>query len=230
MAGETPRLEPVNMMPEKPCDTFRGSEEDIKQRLRKYLEYFNACQRVLDVGCGRGEFLELLRESHISALGIDMNAEMVEICRGKELDVSLAEACDFLRTGEEAFDGIFCSQVIEHMPPLEAQNFLTLCAKRLKPGGVLVLITLNPRNIRVMTNIFWLDLTHQRPYPLMLLEQMLTKRGFEVLTRGDDRDTVTKGKFPQILRWMDIKLSKGIFFSGVDIFIVGKKPRKADST
>ncbi len=193
--------------------------------MRKYLEYFNACQRVLDVGCGRGEFLELLQESHISAHGIDMDAEMVNACRKKGLDVSLAEARDFLRTDGEAFDGIFCSQVIEHMSPQEAQDFLTLCSKRLKTGGVLVLITLNPRNIRVMTNIFWLDLTHQRPYPLMLLEQMLARRGFEILVKGDDRDTATKGKLPQILRWVDKKLSKGIFFSGVDIFIVGKKYR-----
>ena len=204
-------------------DEFRGSETEIKNRLRKYINYFNSCHSVLDIGCGRGEFLELLKENKISATGIDSDMNMVEICSKKVLNVLQVDAFSFLKDKRGAFDGIFCSQVIEHFASQEAISLLDLCQRSLKPGGVLVVITLNPRNIRVVTNIFWLDITHERLYPLRLLEQLLIERDFEIIASGDDLDTTTRGSVRKILRKIDMKLTRGIFFGGVDIFVAARK-------
>ncbi len=202
---------------------FRGPEADIKARLKKYIRYFTSCRRVLDIGCGRGEFLELLRENKISAMGVDSDENMVEICRGKALDVIHDDIFEFLKGRTEVYHGIFCSQVIEHMRSREAMDLLDLCHQALTPEGVLVLITLNPRNIRVVTNIFWLDLTHERLYPLRLLEQLVLERGFEIMELGDDLDTTMQGIIGRFLRKVDIHVTRGIFFSGVDIFVAARK-------
>ncbi len=204
-------------------DTFRGSEAEIKARLRKYLQFFESCRHVLDIGCGRGEFLEILQERGIPALGIDADAEMVETCLQKGLKVRQGKAHAFLKKQGEAYDGIFCSQVIEHFTARNAADLLDLFRDSLEPGGKLVLVTLNPRNIRVVTNIFWMDLTHERLYPLKLLEQLLKERDFEIIASGDDLDTTQTGWLRRALRQIDMKLSRGTFFSGVDIFVAGEK-------
>jgi O-antigen chain-terminating methyltransferase len=204
-------------------DTLRGSEDEIKERLKKYLRYFDGCREVLDIGCGRGEFLELLAEKDVEAVGIDTDPKMVEVCLKKGLTVSRADAHSFLKEDHRLFDGIFCSQVIEHLNPRKAADLLDLCKKRLGQDGVFVLITPNPRNIRVITELFWCDLTHERPYPLRLMVQMLMERGFRILASGDDIDTIGKGGIRKLLRRIDMKVTKGIFFSGEDIFVAAVK-------
>ena len=110
-------------------DTLRGSEGEIKSRLGKYLRYFDGCREVLDIGCGRGEFLELLAEKDVEAVGIDTDPKMVEVCLKKGLTASRADAHSFLKENDRLFDGIFCSQVIEHLDPREATELLDLCKK-----------------------------------------------------------------------------------------------------
>jgi O-antigen chain-terminating methyltransferase len=207
-------------------DPLRGSETEIKKRLKKYLPYFDGCRRVLDIGCGRGEFLELLKERDVQAIGIDTDSEMVKRCLQKGVAAFHVDAHSFLRKTGESFDGIFCSQVMEHLDPDEAIDLLELCEKRLNPGGILIVITPNPRNIRVITELFWCDLTHKRLYPLRLLIQMLEERGFEIAASGDDIDTLGKGIIRRIFRAIDGRITKGIFFSGEDIFIVAFKPAR----
>lgn len=193
-------------------DKFRGSEALIKSRLKKYIKYFDSCRNVLDIGCGRGEFLELLKDRQIPAIGIDSDANMVDICSRKGLKVLQMDAYSFLKDKTGVFDGIFCSQVIEHLDPQDATDLLNFCQKALKPQGILVIITPNPRNINVITETFWLDLTHKRPYPLELLKELLSIIYFEIIASGEDKDTISnnwlKGK---LLYKLDKRLTHGLF-------------------
>jgi len=204
-------------------DEFRGSEILIKDRQRKYIRYFNSCYNVLDIGCGRGEFMELLEENSISATGIDVNEDMVEICHRKGFNVLQVDTHSFLKDKTENYDGIFCSHVIEHIAPQDVLAFLDLCRKALKPQGIFIIITPNPKNLCVITDVFWLDLTHTRPYPLQLLERLLTEIGFKVIASGEDKDTVPKGGWRRrILSKLDRRLTGGLISSGMDNFLVGR--------
>lgn len=204
-------------------DEFRGSEALIKDRQRKYVKYFNSCCNVLDIGCGRGEFMELLEENSISATGIDVNEDMVETCHRKGFNVLQVDTHSFLKDKTENYDGIFCSHVIEHIAPQDALAFLDLCRKALKPQGILIIITPNPKNLCVITEGFWLDLTHTRPYPLQLLERLLTEKGFKVIASGEDQDTVPKGGWRRrVIFRLDRRLTGGLLSSGMDNFVAGR--------
>ena len=145
-------------------DHFRGDEEEIKERQRRYLEYFKGAEQVLDVGCGRGEFLELLREVGIKAKGIDANLDMVLLCQEKGLDVIQGDALDYLEALSDAsLDGIFAAQFIEHLPPNAIVSFVQLCHRKLKPNGVILLETPNPQCLTTMAWGFYLDFSHLWP-------------------------------------------------------------------
>jgi len=144
-------------------DRHRGSEEIIRQRQQKRVTYFSSCRQVLDIGCGRGEFLELLREAKIAAKGIDLSDAAVESCRRKGLAASQADAFDFLANTETGtFDGIHMSHVLEHMPFQTVVRLLETCAAHLPAGGVLVAETPNPHSPEAL-HAFFLDPTHVRP-------------------------------------------------------------------
>lgn len=160
-------------------DRHRGSEDLIRERQRGRVAYFASCQRVLDIGCGRGEFLELLREQLIPAEGIDVNASAVEICRQKGLTAHQAEALAYLSTEEAgAFAGIHMSHLLEHVPFPTAIQLLEACADRLQPGGVLIAETPNPHCPEAL-QAFFLDPTHVRPLFPEALIILLESLGFE---------------------------------------------------
>jgi len=145
-------------------DHFRGDEEEIKERQRRYLEYFKGAEQVLDVGCGRGEFLELLREVGITAKGIDANLDMVLLCQEKGLDVLQGDALAYLESLSDAsLDGIFAAQFIEHLPPSVIVSFIQLCHRKLKLNGVILLETPNPQCLTTMAWGFYLDFSHLWP-------------------------------------------------------------------
>jgi 2-polyprenyl-3-methyl-5-hydroxy-6-metoxy-1,4-benzoquinol methylase len=159
---------------------FRGSAADIKKRQRIYLDLFRDKQAVLDVGCGRGEFVELLREQGVPVTGIDLNEDMAEYCKDRGLPVTQADVFVYLEgVADASLDGIFSAQVVEHFSVQQIQAFLRLCAAKLRPGGVVVLETINP-NCPVAMNWFYLDPTHVRPVPGDLLRFLLEQELFEV--------------------------------------------------
>jgi|ERR1700733_2052134 len=158
-----------------------GSSEDTVRRIQKpFVEFFRDSAPVLDIGCGRGVFLKLLSDAGIEAFGIDHSEEALVMCREKGFSVQREDARSYLSAQPGRFGGIFCSHVIEHMGYDDAVGFLQLCYRALRSGGVLLLVTPNPEDICIMSDIFWLDPTHVRPYPRLLLQTMLESTGFQI--------------------------------------------------
>ena len=160
-------------------DRFRGSEEQIRERLKDYVAYFDGLSDVLDVGCGRGEFLELLRDKGIRARGLDLNPEMVEVCRDRGLDVTSADARDYLRgLPDDSLGGVIAVQVIEHLEPPYLAETLLLAYDKLRPGARIVLETINPACWVAFFESFIRDLTHVKPIHPETLQYMLQASGF----------------------------------------------------
>lgn len=161
------------------AERFRGSEEYVKAGLGFYLPHFTGCQNVLDIGCGRGEFLEMLRDAGIPARGIDLGQESVAACRHKGLDAEVADLYDYLAGLPEAsLDGIFCAQVVEHLPAERLPEMIKLCAGRLARNGAIAIETPNPECLAIFATHFYLDPTHHRPVPHPLLAFYLEEFGF----------------------------------------------------
>ena len=152
-------------------DFFRGTEELIRQRQLAYMPLLGDRGPVLDIGCGRGEMLELLRERGIEAAGIDIDPAMAEHCRAKGLErVQVSEAVSYLEAAEAGSLGaIFAAQVIEHLPYPSLLAFLRAAQGALAPGGLLVMETVNPHDPQALKH-FWIDPTHQHPlYPEVVI-------------------------------------------------------------
>ena len=165
-------------------EAFRGSRETIKERQAAFVRYFEGSKNVLDIGCGRGEFLELLRERGIGGRGIDLNEDMVDYCRSKGFDVERIDAIAYLEGLEEkSLDGVFLDQVVEHLRPDYMVKMLGLCYKKMKYGHHIVVETVNPLSFTSLAN-FYIDLTHVRPIHPETLRFLLGAVGFrEVETR-----------------------------------------------
>ena len=138
---------------------------------------------MLDVGCGRGEFLELLAGAGVRARGIDLNHEMAEVCRARGLDVTEADAVGYLSTLPDAsLGGLFAAQVVEHLQPGYLLRFLELAFHKLRPGGRIVLETLNPACWVAFFDSYIRDITHVWPLHPETLKYLVLASGF---TRAD---------------------------------------------
>ena len=158
---------------------FRGTEEEIRRGQEFYKPYFRDCRNVLDIGCGRGEFLETMRELGVAARGIDLGEESVAQCREKGLAAEVADLFPYLAALPMAeFDGIFLSQVVEHLDPMRLPEAIRLCAAGLERGGVLAVETPNPECLAIFGTHFFLDPTHTRPVPFPLMEFYMEEAGF----------------------------------------------------
>ena len=165
---------------------FAGRESSVRYYQSHYVSAFPPGSRVLDVGCGEGVFLGLLREGGRSGIGVDSSPTDLARARERGLEVVEQDALEYLAHQEQAFDGIFCAHLIEHLPPAVAVQLVQRFHRALRAGGRLVLLTPDARDLEVLTERFWLDLTHARPYPLPLLARMLEVVGFTVIERGND--------------------------------------------
>jgi O-antigen chain-terminating methyltransferase len=167
-------------------DEFRGSRDGIKELLSVYLPMLTAAgigsesMPILDVGCGRGEWLELLREHQLHAAGIDLNRVVLAICREHGLPVMEADAVAHLRSLPEASLGaVTAFHVIEHLELQPLLDFLDAIRRVLKPGGIAIFETPNPNNVFVSSRYFYLDPTHRHPIPPLLGRFLAEARGFE---------------------------------------------------
>jgi SAM-dependent methyltransferase len=145
-------------------DIFRGPEQFIRDRQRRYLHLLGDREPVLDIGCGRGEFLDLLRERGLEYAGTDPDPDMVGRCRVKgHENVEVADANSYLeKCADDSIGAIFCAQVIEHLPYEELLRFYGLGLRKLEPGGLFILETVNPHSVPALKT-FWVDPTHQHP-------------------------------------------------------------------
>jgi O-antigen chain-terminating methyltransferase len=160
-------------------DRHRGTRADILHRQRAYLDLFGQASPVLDVGCGRGEFLELCRASGIEARGVDLDAGMVAHCRAAGLAAEQGDALSTLAAlPDGALGGIFCAQVIEHLTPEALIALVRLAHRTLRPGGVLLCETPNPACLTVFSGAFYVDLTHVKPIHPEAARFVLEAAGF----------------------------------------------------
>jgi predicted TPR repeat methyltransferase len=201
---------------------FSGCPRAARRYQRKYLRYFRPGTRVLDMGCGEGVFLELLRESGFDGSGIDSSEAMVSKAAAKGLSVAKGDLTSALKERKDEYEGIFCSHVIEHLQPEAALGLLADAHEALDREGILVVITPNFKDIAVMGEAFWLDVTHVRPYPLPLLREMFHFTGFEIVASGIDRDSGRPGR-RQLFTYLWNKLRFGGWYGTGDLFIAGRK-------
>ena len=165
---------------------FRGTREDIKNRQEVYLPYIEKVNAgtvdtpILDVGCGRGEWLELLKENGYIAKGIDLNRVMIEQCRELGYEVIEAEVLEYLLKQEaNSFKVITGFHIIEHLPHQILIDLFDQCFRVLQPGGMIVFETPNPENLVVGACNFYYDPTHRNPLPPDLTRFIAEQRGFE---------------------------------------------------
>lgn len=202
------------------AERFRGSEDYVKSGQKFYVPYFTGRKEVLDVGCGRGEFLELMREAGVPARGIDLSAESVNLCRQKGFEADVADLFAYLDgLADASLDGIFSAQVVEHLPPSRLPEMIRLAAQKLARGGVIVIETPNPQCLAIFATHFYLDPTHRRPIPHALLSFYMEENGIghiEVHPRSPAIESMPAlASLPDDFR--------DAFFSGLDYAIIGRK-------
>lgn len=166
-------------------DRYRGSRELIKLRLRTYLPFvrplldFYGKGEALDLGCGRGEWLELLAEAGFDATGVDLNNTQLTTCKEFGLNVRIADAIDFIKRLPDAnLVLVTAFHLVEHLQFSQLQDLVREALRVLKPGGLLILETPNPENILTGISNFYLDPMHQRPIPPQLLSFLPEYYGF----------------------------------------------------
>jgi O-antigen chain-terminating methyltransferase len=159
---------------------FRGSEDAVKTQLEEYLPFFKKGKKVVDLGCGRGEFLDLMKSKWIDAEGIDINEQMVSICKDKGLTCRKGDILEQL-TGYEnsSLGGVFSSQVIEHLLPSYLLRLLEVAFIKLESSAPIVLETINPSSVFALVQIYHLDISHKQPIHPLALKYLLESSGFE---------------------------------------------------
>jgi O-antigen chain-terminating methyltransferase len=202
------------------AERFRGTDEYVKKQQEVYRADFAGRANVLDIGCGRGEFLEMMRAIGVSARGIDSGAESVALCRAKGLDAEQADLFSYLdQLPERSLGGIFCSQVVEHLPPERLPEMIRLCASRLERNGVIAIETPNPECLAIFATHFYLDPTHIRPVPHPLLLFYLEEfgvGGLKVRRLSPAVDSMPSlASLPEDFR--------EAFFGGLDYAVIGTR-------
>ena len=166
-------------------DKFRGPRKIIKERLKIYLPFIEPMTSIypetqaVDLGCGRGEWLEILNETGITGQGVDLDDGMLTLCRKLNLNACKSKALDFIKKQEnESLSIITAIHLVEHIPFDDLVELIRESLRVLKPAGILIIETPNPENIVVGSSTFYTDPTHQRPIPMSLLGYLVENCGF----------------------------------------------------
>lgn len=217
---------------------FRGDEASIRRRFEAYVSYFQGASDVLDVGCGRGEFLELLRDAGISARGIDLNGDMVDSCRTRGLEAAEADAVSYLEGIDEgSLGGLFAAQVVEHFETPYLVRFLELAYDKLRPGSKVVLETINVDCWSAFFGPYLRDLTHIHPLPSETLRFLLQASGFQrlqVIARSPVEEPVRLRRLgpeaasavsPEIVAALNANTDRlnSLLFTHLDYAVVGER-------
>jgi SAM-dependent methyltransferase len=161
------------------ADVFRGDPGLITERQRVYLPFFTPGELVVDLGCGRGEFLELLTSRGVQARGVERNGPLARSGRRRGLEISEGDALEWLGASDPAtLDGVFSAQLVEHIEPSQLDELLVLTRRALRPGGICIAETVNPENFEALKT-FHVDLTHHKPIFPQVLLHLFWEAGFE---------------------------------------------------
>ncbi len=174
-------------------DKGYSSNDTLRQVLQWYMPYFQAFHRVLDIGCGNGEFLQLLQEAGHTAVGVDIDPAMVQQCLDQGLTAHTADVLAWLPSQADQYDAIFSSNVIEHLDAKTVQAIVEQAYHALRPGGMLLMGTPNPESAIVQFHEYWRDPTHVRLYNRQLLEFFLHDAGFTSVQSDVNRETHWEG-------------------------------------
>jgi O-antigen chain-terminating methyltransferase len=161
---------------------FRGSEELIKSRVTRYVDKCieQSVDTVLEIGCGRGELLEGLREKGIDAQGIDLDAAMVQRCNEKGLNVQHGDGIAYLQGQPDGtLGGVIAIQVVEHLRLKDLQQLISLCARKVRVGGVVIFETINPQSVVALSSNYFRDPTHIWPLHSDTLSYLMQLGGLE---------------------------------------------------
>jgi SAM-dependent methyltransferase len=202
---------------------MRGSVEAIRERQRPYVDDFRGHAPVLDIGCGRGELLGLLREAGVEARGIDADGDMVAYARGEGLEVEQADLLEYLgRLDDGSLGGIFMGQVVEHLPAGTLVSALRSAAAKLRPGGLLVAETINPLSPLALRSYF-ADLTHAQPLVPETLELLARQAGFaetELRFLNEPAERLTEPDDPVIAA--NVRRLNELLFAPLDYALVAR--------
>ena len=214
-------------------EIHRGSEEDISKRLSIYLPYFKNKSNILDIGCGRGEFLKLLKDQSVSCKGIDINEEMVEYCVSEGLDVSKHDIIKYLSSlKENSLGGIISTQVIEHLSNEDIIKTIRLSYNKLEPGSYFIAETINPQSLIVFTGPYFVDPTHQKMIHPLTIKFILESEGFK------DVKILFSSEVPEHMKLLPVKavnpddqehlnnsinILNGMLYGPQDYAVIGRK-------
>lgn len=169
-------------------DAHRGSEDSVRERLRPYLDYLAALPEdivtrpLVDLGCGRGEWLRMLADQGFTAIGVDLNADMVAHCRAHGLDAHATDALSWLAAqADDSVAAISAFHLVEHLPFDILFPIMEQAARVLAPGGLLILETPNPENVLVGSHTFYHDFSHRNPVTPTSLEFLVGYHGLSVI-------------------------------------------------
>lgn len=178
---------------------YRGTREEIAERIARYLPFLEDRAPALDLGCGRGEALALLQGHGIEARGVDASAEMVRQCREQGLAAEAGDLLELLAAqAPESLGAVVSFHVVEHLPPGAVDRLVRLAWRGLRPGGVLILETPSPLSVLVGAQSFWLDPTHQRPVHPQSLRLAYELAGFTDVERLDLNPFPDSQRLPEI--------------------------------
>jgi SAM-dependent methyltransferase len=214
-------------------DRFRGSQDEIRSRLADYVPLLSSGSDVVDVGCGRGELLELLRQNGVRARGVDANDGMVQLCRARGLDVEPGDAVGFLeRQADASIGGLAAIQVVEHFDPAYLMRFLETAYHKMREGAPMVLETINPACWMAFFETYIRDVTHRQPLHPETLRYLVQASGFTSVdvhfrspVRDSDRLDRVSGADDAIARVVNDHAEKlnARLFSSMDYAIVGRR-------
>ena len=188
-------------------ERYRGSRDLIKSRLKVYLPFIQPLKELyenaeaLDLGCGRGEWLELLKENGFDAQGVDLDEGMLSACLELGLKVQTRDAISILKESDSESQTVISGfHIAEHIPFSDLQILVQEALRVLRPGGLLILETPNPENIAVGTSSFYMDPTHKQPIPHQLLSFVSEYYGFNrvKLLRLQESESLHTNKSPAL--------------------------------
>jgi O-antigen chain-terminating methyltransferase len=218
-------------------DRFRGSQQEIRRRVEDYVPILSTASDVLDVGCGRGELLDLLKQRGVAARGVDVNLAMVELCRARGLAVDAGDALAYLsRQSDGSIGALVAIQVVEHFEPAYLAQFLETARQKMRPGAPLILETINPACWMAFFETYIRDLTHQRPLHPDTLRYLVQASGFQDVDvqfrqpvgAGDKLDRVGPAPLPEVASLADAinahadKLNARLF-SWMDYAVIARR-------